>query len=59
MNKNYIQPEMQCVALQQQTHLLVESVQDIGSNAGFKYGGATSGDVDARTKGNEWEDIWK
>jgi hypothetical protein len=59
MKKKYIQPVILYVALHQQTHLLIGNVQDVGGNVGLKYGGASSGDVDARTKGNEWDHTWE
>ena len=58
MKKKYIQPVILCVALHQQTLLLIGSVQNVEGNVGLKYGGASSGDIEARTKENEWDDIW-
>ena len=57
MKKNYQQPKMQCVLLQQHSHLLDSSLHDTESNVGLKYGGA-KGDVNARTKEDSWSEVW-
>ena len=56
--KKYIQPALHIVLLQHQSHLLVDSVQKLESNVGFTFGGASTGDVESRTKENDWGDIW-
>ena len=58
MKKNCIQPAQHIVALQHQSHLLIDSIQKLNNNADLEWDGATIGDVESRTKENEWEDIW-
>lgn len=62
MKKTYKEPEMLNVTLQLQSSLLTESRltnKDIGGNADFVNGGASSGDTEARVKEyNIWEHGW-
>lgn len=55
--KQYVSPSLTLHHLAPST-LIASSINDISGNVGLKYGGATSGDYDARTKySGDW-DIW-
>ena len=56
VKQEYIQPALHIVLLQHQSHLLVDSVHGVNGNVGLNYRGAGNGD--ARTKENDWGDIW-
>lgn len=50
--------ELRTALLNNGASIQLTAVQDVSSNVDLKYGGASSGDIDARTKENEWDDIW-
>jgi len=38
--------------------LVADSMRSLNSNADLNYGGASSGDTEARSKGQGWSGIW-
>lgn len=57
MKKKYLSPAFEVIALYPMA-LIANSLRNLNSNVNLYYGGASSGDTDARVKEGGWSDIW-
>ena len=57
MKRNYINPAMRVVRIQQQCHILSGSITGTDSNANLIYGGGGNGPARARSNGGiDWDE---